>query len=74
MTRDSADGRQIVVALTETGRRAYETTAPTMKLRRDALKAEFSDDELATFIGLLDRFENFLRRPVDTILEREPAE
>ncbi|WP_290770863.1 MarR family transcriptional regulator [Hoeflea sp.] len=74
MTRDSADGRQIVVALTETGRRAYETTAPTMKLRREALKAEFSPEEIATFVNLLDRFENFLRRPIDTFLERDSVE
>ena len=74
MTRDSSDGRQIVVDLTDTGRRAYETTAPTMKLRREALRAEFSPQEIATFVSLLDRFEDFLRRPVDTFLEREPAE
>ncbi|SOE18415.1 DNA-binding MarR family transcriptional regulator [Hoeflea halophila] len=74
MTRDSSDGRQIVVEITDTGRRAYETTAPTMKLRRDALRAEFSPEEIATFISLLDRLEDFLRRPIDTFLEREPPE
>ncbi|MCY0093743.1 MarR family winged helix-turn-helix transcriptional regulator [Hoeflea ulvae] len=74
MTRDSIDGRQVVVALAEAGRIAYETAAPVMKQRRDALKEEFSDAEIATFVDFLDRLENLLRRPVDTILERDPAE
>lgn len=74
MTRDSSDGRQIMVEITDTGRHAYETTAPTMKLRRDALRAEFSPEEIATFISLLDRFDGFLRHPIDTLLEREPSE
>ena len=74
MSRDSGDGRQIVVALAEAGRMAYETAAPVMKRRRDALRAEFSAQEITAFVDLLDRFEDFLRRPIDTILERDPAE
>ncbi|WP_417417992.1 MarR family winged helix-turn-helix transcriptional regulator [Hoeflea sp.] len=74
MTRDSIDGRQVVVALAEAGRIAYETAAPIMKQRRDALKAEFSAEEIDTFIEFLDRFENLLRRPIDTIVKREPTE
>ena len=74
MTRDSIDGRQVVVALAEAGRIAYETAAPIMKQRRDALKTEFSAEEIDTFIEFLDRFENLLRRPIDTIVKREPTE
>lgn len=59
--------------LAEAGRIAYETTAPVMKRRRDALQAEFSAQEIATFVGLLDRLEDFMRRPIERILEREPA-
>lgn len=74
MARDSADGRQVVVELAEAGRRAYEITAPVMKQRRDALRAEFSAEEVATFVDLLGRLEDFLRRPIDTILEGDPVE
>lgn len=71
MHRDADDGRQMIVALTDTGRAAYERAAPAMKRRREALRAEFSAEDIATFIGLLDRFEEFLRKPVEDILAED---
>ena len=73
MERDSADGRQMVVALAPAGRAAYDTAAPIMQRRREALRAEFSPTEIALFVNLIDRLEDFFRRPVETIVNREPA-
>ena len=74
MRRDSADGRQMVVAVTEAGRSAYDRAAPIMQRRRAALRAHFTPEEIETFVGLLDRLEAFLRIPVDDILKEEVAE
>ena len=74
MARNGTDGRKVLVTLAPAGIAVYEQTAPVMKQRRDALKATFTDEELKTFIGLLDRLEDFLRQPIDTILESEPAQ
>jgi DNA-binding MarR family transcriptional regulator len=73
MQRDSADGRQIIVDLAEAGRAAYEKAAPVMKKRRAALSAEFTPDEVAAFVALLDRYEAFLRSPIENILKNEPS-
>jgi len=69
MERDASDGRQTVVHLAPAGRAAYERAAPIMARRRRALRDVFSPEEVETFVGLLDRFETFLRRPIDDILE-----
>ena len=74
MERDAADGRQTIVALTDAGRAAYGRAAPVMARRRAALREAFSEDEIAAFIGYLDRLEAFLRSPVDEILALEGAE
>ena len=74
MTRNPADGRQVVVELAAAGRLAYEACAPVMQRRRDALQAEFSPEEIETFVSLLDRLEAFLRRPFDTLLENKVEE
>ncbi|MEN8833570.1 MAG: MarR family transcriptional regulator [Pacificibacter sp.] len=71
MERDTADGRQVVIKLADAGREAYEFAAPIMKRRRDALHEMFSEEELDLFVDLLDRLEDYLRRPVDTIVERD---
>lgn len=68
MQRDEADGRQMNVALTEEGRRAYERTAPIMKQRRAALRRAFSPEELKQFAGYFDRLEAFYRQPLSEIL------
>lgn len=73
MSRDSVDGRQMLVQLTDQGQAAYTLAAPVMKKRRDTLKDAFSDDEIDTFIGLIDRLETFLRTPIENILESEPT-
>jgi len=71
MHRDAKDGRQIIVQTTEAGRNAYLKAAPVMQKRRDALRAEFSPEDIKTFIALLDRFEAFVRAPVDAILTED---
>lgn len=73
MDRNRLDGRQIVVAIAPAGQQAYDKAAPIMKRRREALRKRFSDEDVATFCDLMDRFEDFLRQPVDTILNPDPA-
>lgn len=73
MHKDGNDRRQVVVTLEDAGRTAYEIASPIMKQRREALRAEFSPEEIKIFVGLLDRLDNFMRRPIDTILERDPT-
>ncbi|MDA7425668.1 MarR family winged helix-turn-helix transcriptional regulator [Thalassococcus lentus] len=68
MQRDAGDGRQTIVALTDAGRAAYKRAAPSMKRRRDALREQFTPEELTTFVDYLDRLEAFLRQPIDDIL------
>ena len=72
--RDKSDGRQTVVSMTEVGLAAYELAAPFMKRRRQALRSEFSEEEMNTFVEFVDRFENFLRRPVEDILKEDQTE
>ncbi|MFL4472162.1 MarR family winged helix-turn-helix transcriptional regulator [Tateyamaria armeniaca] len=74
LTRGSKDARQVVVELDTAGRAAYTAAAPYMKRRRDALRATFTDSETETFVDLLERFEEFLRQPIDTILQPELTE
>lgn len=71
--RDPSDGRQSIVALTPAGRAAYGRAAPVMRRRRAALAEAFTEEEIGIFVGLLDRLEEVLRRPVDEIA-REAAE
>lgn len=74
MQRDSQDGRQTIVSLTTIGRAAYDRAAPVMAQRRAALKEVFSDEEIRAFAGFLDRLEEFLRIPVDTLLNDQMAD
>ncbi|SMY09429.1 MarR family winged helix-turn-helix transcriptional regulator [Flavimaricola marinus] len=74
MERDRIDGRQVLVSLAPPGRAVYEQVAPVMKRRRDALRAEFSPEEITTFLDYLERLEKFARRPIDTICESEFTE
>lgn len=73
MSRSEEDGRQTIVALTEAGRKAYEHAAPVMARRRAALREAFSEQELAEFVGYLDRLDAFLRTPIEDILEKAPV-
>lgn len=68
MYKDTRDGRQTVVALTDSGRAAYDRAAPIMAQRRAALRDVFPQDELHAFAGFLDRLEAFLRIPTAEIL------
>jgi DNA-binding MarR family transcriptional regulator len=68
MYKDTRDGRQTVVALTESGRAAYDRAAPVMAQRRAALRDVFSQDEIHAFAGFLDRLEEFLRIPTTELL------
>ena len=45
-----------------------------MKKRREALRTEFSAEDIKTFIALLDRFDAFLRAPVEDILTEDLIE
>ena len=69
MSRSEEDGRQTIVALTQSGREAYQRAAPVMARRRAALREIFTEQELADFVGYLDRLDMFLRTPIEKILE-----
>lgn len=71
MARDSNDGRQTIVDMTEAGRLAYMRAAPIMKRRREAMRAMYSPEELSAFVDYLDRLEEFLRQPVDPLISKE---
>jgi len=71
MHRSASDGRQTIVKLTPKGRAAYERAAPVMARRRAALREVFSEEEIRTFAGFLDRLEEFLRIPADKIAEKD---
>jgi DNA-binding MarR family transcriptional regulator len=72
MQRDETDGRQLSVALTDKGRAAYDTAAPIMKRRRDALRRSFTPQEIKQFTSYFDRLEEFLRQPIDDLLTEDP--
>jgi len=74
MRRDPGDGRQSIVTLTSKGRDAYARAAPVMARRRAALRDVFSKDEIETLLGFLDRFEAFLKIPVDQIADKDAPE
>ncbi len=69
LARDADDGRQMIVALTERGRQAYERAAPIMQRRRDALRECFTAEEIGAFIAFADRLEEFLHMSVGQVLE-----
>ncbi|MCO6381401.1 MarR family winged helix-turn-helix transcriptional regulator [Oceanicola sp. 502str15] len=71
MHRDSRDGRQTIVQITDKGCAAYERAAPIMARRRAALRETFSEEEIRTLAGFLDRLEDFLRIPVEQIIDKE---
>ena len=74
MERDETDKRQTVVEITSAGRAAYERAAPFMARRRAALREAMTEEELRSFITLLNRLEDFLHVPADEILKLEAAE
>jgi DNA-binding MarR family transcriptional regulator len=72
--RDRGDGRATVVEIAPDGVAAYEQAAPIMARRRAALREVFSQDEIMTFVDMLDRLETFLRSPIDDLIEKDSAE
>lgn len=74
MERDARDGRQTLVALAEAGRRAYAQADPVMSRRRAALAEQFSAEEVALFVGFLDRLDAFLRLPIEKIIDADLPE
>lgn len=72
--RATQDGRQTIVTITEKGLEAYGLAAPVMAGRRAALREIFSEDEIADFVGYLDRFQGFVDRPASDIAPKEPAQ
>jgi len=63
-TTGTKDRRTSLVSLTTNGRTVYEETSVTMSKRRAALSSAFSEADLDTFLGLIDRFERFVEDPV----------
>lgn len=58
------DRRTSLIALTTTGRTVFEETSVIMSQRRAALSNAFSEADLDVFLGLINRFEDFLEDPV----------
>lgn len=58
------DRRQSMIALTDFGHEVFEQTSVVMSARRAALSRTFSEDEVDTFIKLIDRFEAFVEAPL----------
>ncbi|MEP3347407.1 MAG: MarR family transcriptional regulator [Litoreibacter sp.] len=71
MCQAEQDGRQTIVTLTDKGRDAYHLAAPIMGRRRAALSDAFTQTEIKEFVGYLDRLEDFVRLPVNQIVETE---
>ena len=71
LTRDTNDGRQTLVDLTQQGIAAYEKAAPVMAKRRAALLKHFSKEEIDQWVAYLDRFDHFCRLSVDEILDTD---
>ncbi len=57
------DKRQSLVNMTAAGAQAYANAAPIMQMRRDGLGESFDQDEIATFLRLIDRYEAHLNQP-----------
>ena len=71
LTRDTKDGRQTLVDLTQQGIAEYEKAAPVMAKRRAALLKHFSKEEIDQWVEYLDRFDQFCRLSVDEILDTD---
>ena len=69
MTRSETDGRQMIVEITQKGRQAYLRAAPTMRKRREGLRACYTEQELEQFVEYLHRLEEFLKIPADNLFE-----
>lgn len=63
-TTGKKDRRTSLVALTAVGRSLFEETSVTMSQRRAALSSAFSESDLDTFLGLIERFEHFVEEPL----------
>lgn len=59
---DPEDGRAMLVAVTPEGRRRLEAVATQRRERWDALLAEWSEPELATFVQAMGRYNESLSR------------
>lgn len=68
-TAGTDDRRTSLVALTPAGQSVFEDTSTTMTQRRTALANAFSEAELDTFLGLIDRFERTVADPVSAIAQ-----
>jgi DNA-binding MarR family transcriptional regulator len=65
------DRRTSLVTLTATGQSAFDKTSTTMSRRRAALAEVFSEADLDTFLGLIDRFEHFVETLDPSTLDTE---
>lgn len=67
------DRRQSLIELTGHGREVFDQTSVVMSARRAALSRAFSEEELNTFIRLIDHFEAFVEAPLPESLGAEAA-
>ncbi|THH36136.1 MarR family transcriptional regulator [Aliishimia ponticola] len=72
-TTGTRDRRTSLVALTPAGRAVFDKASATMSQRRAALANSFSEADLDTFLGLIDRFEAFVEDPDWPTLVAESA-
>ncbi|MCC1494379.1 MarR family winged helix-turn-helix transcriptional regulator [Cognatishimia sp. F0-27] len=70
-TISQADRRASLIELTDHGREVFTRTSVVMSARRAALSRTFSEEEVNTFIGLIDRFEAFVEAPLTENLKTE---
>lgn len=73
-TRSAQDARQTIVEITDAGLAAYERAAPIMRMRREAVRANFTPEELEVFIEYLDRMEVFFNAPIENFLSEDTSE
>lgn len=74
MHRSEEDGRQMLVELTDVGRAAFEKASPIMRKRREAIRSEFTPEEIEEFVSYLDRLEGFFKKPIDNFLKEDSVE
>ncbi len=63
-TTGQTDRRTSLVALTPAGQSIFDETSVIMSRRRAALSDVFSEADLDAFLGLIDRFEQFVEDPI----------
>ena len=66
-TTGARDRRTSLVTMTPAGQAVFEETSVIMSQRRAALSTAFSEADLDLFLGLIDRFEQFVEAPMSFV-------